>query len=223
MALGSRPELDFLRKTGPYSIIDDSFPVTCDFYPIRTQVLPTKRGKSLPRNASLWASQVRSKVFLATPQVTPRTSVSRKPAQEYTSPGIINVADFVSSAGHNTHTSALRPSPLRQPPKLRQFLHRELLRKRQLSLDEASCKRLLEEKTEPRPTALLLGQRKERNFFSPERSRLKRGLACSSRRRPKDYEGLQTLGTALDPASKDRPQTSNRSYRRTVERKHSRT
>lgn len=221
MAFGSRPELDFLRKTGPYSIIDDSFPVTCDFNPIRTQVIPAKREKSLPRNSSLWSSQVRSKVFLSTPQVTPRTSVSRKPAPEYISPGIINVTDFVSSAGQNAHISALRPSPLRQPPKLRQFLHRELLRKRQLSLDEESCKKLLEEKAEPRPTALLLGQRKERNL-SPERSRLKRGLACSSRRRPKDYEGLQTLGKALDPTSKDRPQTSNRSYQRTTNRKHSR-
>lgn len=223
MAFGSRGDLDFLRKTGPYSIIDDSFPVVSDFHPTHTQPLPAKERQSLPRNASLYTKQVRSKAFLSTPQVTPRTSVSKKPAQEYTSPGIINVADFVSSSGQNTHTSALRPSPLRQPPKLRQYLHRELLRKRQLSLDENSCRKLFEEKTEPRPTALLLSHRRERQILSPDRSRLKRGLACSSRKRTRDYEGLQTLGKALDNSTQSRPQTSNLSRKRTVQRKNSRT
>ena len=220
MALGSRGDLDFLRKTGPYSIIDDSFPVISDFHPTHTQPLPAKERQSLPRNASLYTKQVRSKAFLSTPQVTPRTSLSRKPVQEYTSPGIINVTDFVSSGAQNKLTSALRPSPLRQPPKLRQYLHRELLRKRQLSLDESSCRKLLEEKTEPRPAALLLSHRRERQILSPDRSRLKRGLACSSRKRTRDYEGLQTLGKALD--SQSRPQTSNLSRKRTVQRKNSR-
>lgn len=201
--------LDFLRKTGPYSIIDDSFPVTKDFNPVRTQPISSAKAKPLSRNSSLYSKKARSKVGLTSAQVTPRTSLNRKPVQEYMSPGIINVTDFVTSTCDKTVTSALRPSPLRQPPKLRQFLHRELLRRRQLSFDENYGKTRLSETGDVKPLAVLLlrqkGMGREREVGSTERRRVKRGLACSSRQRPRAGGSMENSGSGLD-----RPLTGRR-------------